>query len=269
MNVNRKTYYNWLNRGKVIRKKTLKQEDVEQLIRSIYIDHKQRYGSPRITKELEKKGIKISRITVAKYMKEMGLKSKLGRRFRQTTDSKHSYPVANNLLNQNFKSTEIGKKWVSDISYIPVKEGFIYLTIIMDLHDRKIIGWSNSKTLKASDTVWAAWHQALGNRKLDIHGIFHSDRGTQYASTSFANELKINNIQQSMSRKGNCWDNAVAESFFKTIKAELLDFKRLKSREETELLLFEYIEIYYNRNRRHSALDNLTISEFHQQNRIF
>ena len=213
--------------------------------------------------DLQAKEIKVSRVTVAKYMKQMGLRSKLGRKFRTTTDSKHSYRIMENVLNREFKVTEPSKVWVSDITYIHTQEGFVYLTTVIDLYDRKCIGWSISDGMSTEETSLAAWKMALKNRSVSKGLIFHSDRGVQYACEKFANTLNsYKMITRSMSRKGNCWDNAVAESFFKTLKTEQIYGNKLVSKAQMKMNLFEYIEIWYNRERRHSAIGNLTIQEF-------
>lgn len=199
--------------------KSGKCSNLEDKIKAIYFDKKQRYGSPRITVELLDDGIKVSRKTVAKYMKNMGLRSKIGKKFKATTDSKHAHKIMDNVLDRNFKASEPSKVWVSDITYIHTKEGFLYLTPILDLYDRKCIGWSISDGMKTEETSLAAWKIAIKHRKLSLGLIFHSDRGVQYACEKFSNTLDSNKIiTRSMSRKGNCWDNAVAESFFKTLK---------------------------------------------------
>ena len=156
-------------------------------------------------------GYKISRVTVAKYMKELGLRSKLSKKFKVTTDSKHNYLIVDNVLNRNFAPTEPSQVWVSDITYIQTKEGFVYLTFLIDLYDRKMIGWSLSNTMSTADTTLAAWRMAIKNRPVKKGLIFHSDQGVQYATKKFTNVLESYGVIRSMSRKGNCWDNAVAE----------------------------------------------------------
>ena len=216
--------------------------------------------------ELQAQGIDVSRVTVAKYMKNMGLRSKLGRKFTSTTNSKHSHRIMENILNREFKVTEPSKVWVSDITYIHTKEGFLYLTTVIDLYDRKCIGWSISNGMSAEETSLASWKMAIKNRGISKDLIFHSDRGVQYACEKFANTVdSYKTIKRSMSRKGNCWDNAVAESFFKTLKAEQIYGNKLVSKKQMEMDLFEYIEIWYNKERRHSAIGNLTIQEFWKQ----
>ncbi len=256
-----RSYYDWKSNAVSDRKQ--RAILIKKEIGIVYFIKKQRYGSPRIAVELNVKGIRVSRNTVAKYMKELGLRSKLGRKFRTTTDSKHTHRIMENHLNREFRLTEPSKAWVSDITYIHTKEGFLYLTTIIDLYDRKCIGWSISSGISAEETTLAAWRMAVKNRSIAKGLIFHSDRGVQYACEKFANTLNSYKIiTRSMSRKGNCWDNAVAESFFKTLKSEQLYGNKLVSKEQMKMDLFEYIEIWYNRERRHSAIGNLTIEEF-------
>ena len=264
MGISVRSYYDWKSRP--ISDRRLKATLLKEKIKAIYFLKKQRYGSPRITMEMQTQGNAISRITVAKYMKEMGLRSKLGRKFRTTTDSKHSHAIMENVLDREFDVSAPSKVWVSDITYIHTKDGFLYLTTILDLFDRKCIGWSISNGMSADETSLAAWKMAIKNRGIAKGLIFHSDRGVQYASEKFANTLdSYKVITRSMSRKGNCWDNAVAESFFKTLKSEQIYGNKLVSKEQMRMDLFEYIEIWYNKDRRHSALGNRTIDEFWNQ----
>ena len=264
LKISSRSYYKWKNRA--ISKKALKKHQLKQKIQTLYFEFKQRYGSPRITAELHALGYQISRVTVAKYMKELGLKSKLSKKFKITTDSKHNYLIVDNVLNRKFKTNEPSKAWVSDITYIQTKEGFVYLTTIIDLYDRKLIGWSLSDTMSADDTSLAAWRMAIKNRPIKKDLIFHSDQGVQYATKKFANTLESYSVIRSMSRKGNCWDNAVAESFFKSLKTELIYGNKLKSKQQMKLALFEYIEIWYNKKRRHRTLNYKTIEEFNNLN---
>ncbi len=260
------SYYKWKKQS--ISNRTLRKNQINQQITTIYFASKQRYGSPRITYELNSLGYKISRITIAKYMRELGLKSKLSRKFKVTTDSKHNYLVVENILDRSFMVTSPSKVWVSDITYIQTKEGFLYLTTIIDLYDRKMIGWSLNNGMSTQETTLSAWKMAIKNRPIQKGLIFHSDRGVQYANKKFANTIESYGVIRSMSRKGNCWDNAVAESFFKSLKTELIYGNKLIPREQMELDIFEYIEIWYNKKRRHSALNYKTIEEFNNQNNI-
>jgi transposase InsO family protein len=263
--VSRSGYYSWLSRKPSARQ--INNQKALKLILETYKKSKGRYGSPKITQELRKRGIQISRPRVARIMKVAKIRSIVHKRFRvQTTDSKHEYPVAENLLNRNFKPTTIGRAWVSDITYIKTLEGWLYLTVIVDLADRKVIGWALSQTMKTSDTVIPAWKMAIKNRLITAELIFHSDRGVQYACHEFRDILKANPmVIQSMSRKANCWDNAVAESFYKTLKVELIHQLEQKSRKATEIEVFEFLEIWYNRKRIHASLGYLTPHEYEQK----
>jgi transposase InsO family protein len=263
LEVSSSSYYKW--KTKPISNRALKMNLIKEKITVIYFSSKQRYGSPRITIELISLGYQISRVTVAKYMRELGLRSKLCKKFKVTTNSKHNYLVVENILNRAFTVTEPSKVWVSDITYIQTKTGFLYLTTIIDLYDRKLIGWSLSDGMSTEQTSLAAWRMAIKNRPIQKELIFHSDRGVQYASKKFVNTIESYNIKRSMSRKGNCWDNAVAESFFKSLKTELIYGNKLISKEQMKLEIFEYIEIWYNKKRRHSALNYMNIEEFNNQ----
>jgi putative transposase len=232
-------------------------------IRRIHEQSKASYGSPRMTEELKKRGFKVSRPRVARLMKQGRIKAVHAKKFVVTTDSKHKYPVVENKLDRNFSAQNNGQAWVSDITYIKTQKGWLYLTIILDIFDRKVIGWALSSDLTAENTSVAAWRMAVKNRPPSQKLIFHSDRGIQYACHVFANLLSSYKcVERSMSRKGNCWDNAVAESFFKTIKVELVYRNRYTDKNQAAISIFEWIETWYNRNRRHSALANLTINEF-------
>jgi putative transposase len=261
------SYYKW--KSQPVSNRMLRKNEIKQQITSIYFASRQRYGSPRITIELQSSGCQISRITVAKYMKELGLRSKLSKKFKVTTDSGHNYLTVENVLDRNFIVSNPSKVWVSDITYIQTKEGFLYLTTIMDLYDRKMIGWSLSNGLNTDETSLTAWRMAVQNRPVQKGMVFHSDRGIQYANKKFANTIESYGVVRSMSRKGNCWDNAVAESFFKSLKTELIYGNKLITKEEMGLEIFEYIEIWYNKKRRHGALNYKTIEEFNNQNKIY
>ena len=215
------------------------------------------------------KGISVSQKTVARLMRENSIRSRVKRRFRITTDSKHKHSISPNLLKQNFLVSRSVQVWGSDITYIRTNKGWLYLTIVLDLFDRKVIGWSMSERMYTNDTIIPGWNMACRNRKITLPLIFHSDRGKLYASDRFRNKLKAYPlVQQSMSRKGNCWDNAVAESFFKSLKVEAICPYYLKNRLDAKLAVFEYIETWYNKNRRHSHLGGLTINEFEKFNQL-
>lgn len=263
LKVSRSSYYYWLKHPVSKRMKRVK--SMEDQIKTIYFQAKGRYGSPRIREELHKSGTSISLPTVAKYMKRMGLKSKYSRKYKPTTDSSHKEPIAENILNRDFFSFLPSQKCVSDITYLPTKDGFLYLTIVMDLFNRDIIGWTLSSNMKAQDTVIAAINKAAVNSPFQDGMIFHSDRGVQYVAKATVNTLKSYNLIQSMSRKANCWDNAVAEAFFKSLKMELIYGNKLMNKNQMRTAIFEYIEIWYRKQRRHSYLDYMTIEEFNEQ----
>lgn len=224
------------------------------------------YGAPRITQELLRRGWHVSRPRVARLMKAMGIASQLRKKWVRTTDSGHSYPVAGNLLDRRFAPGELNQVWVSDITYLPSQEGWLYLTTVMDLADRQIIGWALSRTLKADQTSIEAFRQAQAKRPSDPGMLFHSDRGIQYACADFTKLLGKYQLTQSMSRKGNCWDNAPAESFFKTLKAELIPQVGIfDTYQQARAAIFEYIESWYNRKRLHSSLGYKTPVEAEQE----
>lgn len=251
--VSRSGYYNWLKSKPS--KRNLENQLLLEKIKGIYHDSKQRYGSPKIAMILNKDIKQASRVRIARIMRKAQIRSKIRQKFKVTTDSSHSLPVCDNILNRDFKAHDLGEKWVSDITYIATKEGWLYLTVILDLGDRKVIGWSVSDSMSAKNTVMAALKKAVSNRVVKPGMIFHSDRGIQYACEEFRTTLnKITKVNQSMSRKGNCWDNAVAESFFKIVKSELGYDTKFASRRQASLTLFEFIEGWYNRKRIHQAL---------------
>jgi len=249
------------------RKPSQRELDNERLdaeIREIYDASKGRYGSPKITEELRDRGRKVGKNRVAKRMRHAGLRSKIRRKYRVTTDSKHHFPAAPNLLERNFITEAPNKAWVSDITYLPTRTGWLYLTVIIDLFSRMVVGWALSSSL-SHEMVLTALKRAIRNRHPDEGLIFHSDRGVQYACKDFRKELDKHGFIQSMSRKGNCWDNAVAESFFAVLKTELVYHERYQGHQDTLHSVFEYIEAFYNRERRHSALGYLSPAEYEKR----
>lgn len=261
LGIGRSSYYEWLNRKPS--KRSIEACRVESEVIRIYDASKKRYGSPKIALELNKNGIKASRPRVARIMAKNNLKSIIKKRYRvTTTDSKHNKHISNNVLNRHFVHDKPSQAWVSDITYVRTKQGWLYLTIIMDLYDRKIIGWSLADNMTTEATVLAAWRMAIINRPVGHEMIFHSDRGIQYASESFRKELNRYKVIQSMSRKGNCWDNAVAENFFKILKSEMVNHNNYQSYFQARIDIFEFIEIWYNRQRQHSYLGHLSPDEF-------
>lgn len=267
MRVSSSGYYDWQNRDQDI-SKIKAGEDLLKKIRDSYESSDSTYGSPRITKDLQRQGIQISRPRVARIMKKEGIQSVIRKKWKvATTDSNHSYPVYGNVLDRDFHADRIGIKWVSDITYLRTGEGWLYLTAIMDLADRKIIGWTLSDGMSAEQTTIAALERALKTRKAEKGLIFHSDRGVQYACNSFKDKLKALKIDvvQSMSRKGNCWDNSAMESFFKTAKSEKFNRYNFKTRQEARLCVFRYIEGWYNKGRLHSTIGYKTPNELEKE----
>jgi len=253
LRVSRSSYYSWLSRDPS--KRFVENEELSNRIKKIYELSKRTYGSPRVTIKLQEEGFHVSRRRVARLMKRQNLKSIIRKKWVITTDSRHNYPVVENKLNRDFNVTRPGQVWVSDITYIKTLQGWLYLAVIIDLYDRKVIGWSFSRSLKAALTTIPAWKMAVRNRLITQKLIFHSDRGVQYACHEFKNLLSsFKLVERSMSRKGDCWDNAVAESFFKTLKVEHIYHHNYKTFKEAELSVFEYIEAWYNVNRIHTTI---------------
>ena len=260
LKVSRSSYYRWFSHGSSNR--AIENSLFTELIKNIFDTSNQTYGSPRITEQLKREGYHISKKRVAKLMSINGWRSKLKKKFKVTTDSNHLYPVCRNHLNRNFTPKTLNEVWVSDITYIKTATGWLYLTTIIDLYDRQVIGWSLSTRLYTNQTIIPAWKMAVSKREITKPLLFHSDRGIQYASIEFRKLINKNTlITQSMSRKANCWDNAVAESFFKTLKVELIYHHNFKTTQEAKLAVFEYIEVWYNRKRLHSALGYKTPKE--------
>ncbi|MDQ6470129.1 IS3 family transposase [Flavobacterium sp. LHD-80] len=254
-------YRRWKNSG--ISNKQKQIILLKEKISSIFYNFKKHYGRFKIAKELHAIGYKISDAQVGFYMKQLNLKYKPIRRFKITTDSKHNYYTSSNVLDRKFKISKPSKVWVSDITYIQIHKGFMYLTIIMDLYDRKVIGWSLSSRLTTQKTTLAAWEMAIINRKVLDGLVFHSDRGVQYANKIFTEELDSYNCVRSMSRKSNSLDNAVAESFFCTLKREFIyKQNKLLKKGQIKKEMFEFIENWYNKQRIHSTLNYKTIEEF-------
>lgn len=257
--VSRSGYYRWIKRRPGRRE--LDNQRLDAQIREIYAGSKGRYGSPKITRELRDRGRRVGKNRVARRMRQAGLRSKIRRKYRVTTDSKHHFPVAPNLLERNFTADAPDKVWVSDITYLATRSGWLYLTVIIDLFSRLVVGWALSSSL-SHEMVLAAFKRAVRKRRPGKGLIFHSDRGVQYACTDFRKELAVHGFIQSMSRKGDCWDNAVAESFFAMMKTELVYHERYSGRSDALASVFEYIEAFYNRQRRHSALGYLSPAEY-------
>ena len=245
-------YRAWKRGGKPGRKR-LTDAQMLALIRAIHVELKGAYGSPRITKELRARGFPASKERVERLMRENGIRARHKRRYKATTDSKHRLPVAPNLLDRNFTPAAPNQAWTADLTYIWTGEGWLYLAVVLDLFNREVVGWS-IKPRMTTDIVIDALAMAWFRRKPAPGLIHHSDRGSQYASHAFQAQLKEYGIICSMSRKGNCWDNAPTESFFNSLKNERVHGTRYGTRAEAAADLFDYIEPFYNRRRRHSTL---------------
>ena len=264
LEVSRSGYYDWLsNRDKVTVREQNRQV-IDKRVKDAFVSHRGRSGSPRITEELKAEGDGYNEKTVANSMTRQGLKAKAGKKFKATTNSKHNLPVADNVLGQNFTANNPNEKWVSDITYLWTEEGWLYLAVIVDLYSRCVVGWSMSERMTA-DLVCDALTMALWNRQMPKGVIIHSDRGSQYCSNAYQQLLNKHGLICSMSGKGNCYDNACAESFFHSLKVEALHGERFVTRKAMREEVFEDIEIYYNRKRLHSANGYVSPVGFEQQ----
>jgi transposase InsO family protein len=260
--VSRSGYYDWFDRPEsqhCIENKALVKE-----IKDIFENSRKTYGSPRVAEELNDHGFVCSRSRTARLMRKNGIQAKTKKTFKVTTNSDHDYPIAPNLLKQDFWTDAANRIWVGDITYIRTWQGWLYLTVILDLFNRKVVGWSMSDRLTASTTTIPALIQAVKKYQPLPGLIFHSDRGVQYACNDYCKLLNTFKIIQSMSGKGNCYDNAVAESFFHTLKTELVYHETYRTRMEAKTSIFEYIEVFYNRFRKHSALDFKSPEQYEQ-----
>lgn len=256
-------YYKWLKRKVTATEQ--KRAKLLQRIIEISEESRQTYGCPRIYDQLRAEGYRCGKNTVERLMREHQIRPRTKRKFKATTDSKHNLPIAPNVLDRQFTVEEPDEVWVSDITYVPTAQGWLYLCVFIDLYSRMVVGWSMSANMKA-DLVVDAFRMGLGRRER-APIIVHSDRGSQYASDLFRSELAQHDCIQSMSRRGNCWDNAVAESFFATLKTELIFHENYMSRIHLSTAVFDHIEIFYNKQRRHSALGYLTPEEKVQKGR--
>ena len=252
LEVSRAGYYAWRVRPASNREQ--RREELAVKIQSVHEDNRGVYGSPRVYQALKAKGEKVSENTVARVMKERQIKARIKRKYvPSTTDSRHDQPVARNLLDRDFTAALPNRKWVVDITCIPTDEGWLYLAGVMDLCSRRIVGWSMDEHMKTS-LVSDALAMAITRRRPSEGLLHHSDRGVQYASCDYRHLLRQHGIEPSMSGKGDCWDNACAESFWATLKTELVHHEKYATREEARQSIFEYIEVFYNRQRLHSAL---------------
>ena len=255
LEVSRSGYYAWAERPESMRQQQDKQ--LAQEVQKAHRDSRGTYGSPRVHAELQAQGRKVSRKRVARLMGEQQLEARRKRRTVRTTDSNHSHPVAPNVLERDFSPDQPNSTWATDITYVWTGEGWLYLAVVLDLFSRRVVGWSMSQHID-TQLVLGALEMALEGREPPRGLIHHSDRGSQYASAEYRQVLASRGIQCSMSRKGNCWDNAVVESFFSSLKQELVYTTHFDTRHQARSALFEYIEVFYNRRRRHSSLGYLS-----------
>ena len=259
LGVSRSGFYAWRSRepsAAAVRRAELAEE-----ITTIHAEVKGRYGSPRIHAELVARGTTCCVNVVARVMREAGIAARTRRQFRQTTDSNHPHPVAENLLDREFDPGEPNASWVADVTYVPTREGWLYLAVVEDLFSRMVVGWSMAATM-TSRLVVDALEMALARRLVGPGLVAHSDRGSQYASEHYRRRLGEERITCSMSRRGNCWDNAPMESFFASLKKELVHHEDYATRDQARASIFEYIEAFYNRVRRHSSLGYVAPAEY-------
>jgi putative transposase len=262
LGVSRSGYHAWVGRPESGRKHA--ERELEREIRGIQKKAKRRYGSPRVTAALRKAGRRVGHNRVARIMRENGLEARPKRRFRVTTKADPSAAAAENLLARNFVVQEVNRVWVSDITYIPTTEGWLYLAVVLDLCSRRVVGWSMSSRLGTELVLRALWMAVL-RRRPPKGLLFHSDRGSQYTSHAFRKDLEYTGMRQSMSRKGDCWDNAPSEAFFKSLKTELMEGgKAFAGREAAKAAIFEYVEVFYNRARLHSSLGYISPVEYEE-----
>lgn len=244
-------YYEWRKRDNSEKEK--QELSLVRKIEQIHQGSRKTYGSPRILKVLKGLGESCNKTKVEKLMKKNGIRAKTKRKFRTTTDSNHKLPVAPNLLKRNFSPEKPNQTWASDITYVWTREGWLFLAVIVDLYSRQVVGWSLDKTM-TKELVCSALRQAYFRRKPGTGLVFHSDRGSQYCCKEFRKILKEYRMLQSQSRKANCWDNACVESFFHTLKTEMIYHEDFNTREEADRAIFEWVEAFYNRERLHSTL---------------
>jgi len=260
--VTRAGYYAWRSRERSERER--QNAALSEQIRAVHAESRGTYGSPRTTRELQDVGLEVGRRRTARLMRDNGLRARHKRRFKRTTDSEHGWPVAPNLIDQDFQAERPDVKWGADISYVWTREGWLYLAVVIDLFARRVVGWAVSDRLHRGLAL-AALRRALLMRRPSAGLIHHSDRGSQYCSIDYQAELRRHGILISMSGKGNCYDNAMVETFFKTLKSELVWRTIFHTRAEAELAIARYIDGFYNPVRRHSALDFISPAQFERQ----
>ena len=257
-------YYAWLNRPESNRAREDRRLVVE--IKAIHKENRGVYGSLRIHADLKDRKTHVSENRVARLMRENGIAAKQKKKYKATTDSNHTLPVAPNILERDFEASDPNQKWLADISYIPTREGWLYLAAVLDLYSKLIVGWSMSSRM-TKNLVLDALKMAVDRRRPGPGLIHHSDQGRQYASKAYRKKLKSHRMICSMSRKANCWDNAPMESWFHSLKTELVTHKNYLTRMQAKADIFEYIEIFYNRSRKHSALSYMNPAQYEILNR--
>ena len=263
LEISEQGYYAWRKRPES--RRSLGDRKFVDQIQVVFEDHRRRYGSPRIYKELKAQGHRCGRKRIARLMRQEGLRAKAARKYRVTTDSSHGKVPAGNELNRKFKPSAPNRAWVGDITYLWTSEGWMYLAVFIDLYSRMVVGWALSKRLTAN-LVQLAFERALARRRPGVGLLVHTDRGSQYVAQDFLEQLRCHKAKLSMSRKGNCWDNAVAESFFHSLKVELIHGEQFRTRWQLEREIFDYIERYFNRKRRHSTIDYISPEEYERLN---
>ena len=263
LEVGKSGYYAWLKRPASGRQK--RRNELLLKIKSVHTESRCVYGSPRVFHELREQGVVVSENTVAKLMSAAKISSKMVKRFvPKTTDSKHAFPVGENILDRQFEARAPNRKWVADITYIATEEGWLFLAGVIDLYSRILVGWSMAEHMKTG-LVEDALKMALARRNPEKGLLHHSDRGTQYACGDYQNVLAAHGLTCSMSRTGNCYDNAVMESFWSKLKTELVYQEKYKTRDQARQSIFEYMEVFYNRRRRHSSLGYISPESFEAQ----
>lgn len=259
LRVSRSGYYRWRQSSDGLRAR----EDRKLLvdIRAVYQKSRGRYGSPRVYRELKEQGVRCGKHRVERLMRKSGLQARRRRNFKITTRSAVGHPVAPNHLNRQFSVPRPDTVWAGDITYVGTREGWLYLAVVLDLCSRRVVGWACSDRIN-HELVLSALHRAVHQRRPCESLLHHSDRGSQYTCAEYRAELSRRGMQVSMSRRGDCYDNAMVESFFSTLKAELEGYERYETRQQAQTELFEYIEVFYNRQRRHSSLGYLSPAAF-------
>jgi putative transposase len=259
LGVSRAGYYAWVRRPESARKAQERALGVQ--VAAVYRESRRTYGAPRVQRELRRRGVRVARKRVARLMRQEGLAARSRRRFVLTADSQHPHPIAPNVLQRDFRPPAPNATWACDITYVPTAEGWLYLAVVLDLFSRRIVGWATSACIDRR-LVLAALDMALAARRPPRGLVHHSDRGCQYACADYQQALASRGLVPSMSRKGNCWDNACVESFFSSLKTECVYRQRFSTHAAARLALFDYLEVFYNRSRLHSHLGYVSPAEY-------